>query len=197
MNSKTKNVLIVVLIIGLISMTIVYATLTQNLRINATAKVVNNSEGWNVHFENLSGPTTTGYAQVEEGNELQLGGTTTLKNLVVTLKAPGDSVSYTFDVKNDGAINAKIEDVFIPTTSSAGISFNGASAADEAIVKENVVYSLVYNDTNIAPKKDDTLASGATQKLKLTISYKDTATQMPSTTVIVTGLDAHIDYKQN
>ena len=39
MKERTKNILIAVLIVGLVSMTVAYAALTQGLNINASAKV--------------------------------------------------------------------------------------------------------------------------------------------------------------
>lgn len=195
MKEKTKNALIIVLIVGLVSMTIAYAALTQVLRVNASAKVIGKDSNWNVHFTNPVGPTTTGYAEVEEGSELVISGTTTLENLVVTLKAPGDSVSYEFKVKNDGAIDAKIDTVFLPDIQTA--NYNGASAADEALVKANLYYTLKYKDNNTTPASDDLLAKNTERTLVLTIGYDSNATDMPSNTVTVSGLNSHIDYKQN
>ena len=54
MNEKTKNILLGVLIVGIISMTVAYASLTQNLRINSSVKVQENSTSWNIHFKHLA-----------------------------------------------------------------------------------------------------------------------------------------------
>ena len=194
MKEKTKNALIIVLIVGLVSMTIAYAALTQVLRVNATAKVIGKDSNWNVHFTDPVGPTITGYAEVAQGEELVISGTTTLENLVVTLKAPGDSVSYEFKVKNDGEIDAEVEDVFLPDLTTA--NYNGASAADEALVKANLYYTLKYKDNNQTPATGDTLNKNTERTLILTIGYSDQATDMPSNTVTVSGLNSHIDFKQ-
>ena len=193
MNDKTKNVLLVALIVGLVSMTVVYATLTQVLNINTTAKIVGKDASWNVHFNAPSDAIIGGYASVAEGKELKLNGTTTLYNLEATLKAPGDSVSYTFDVENSGTIDAVIDSVTLPDIANLTIT---GSEADVSLVKSNLEFSLVYDGTTTTPAKNDELKAGASRKLRLTISYKSTATDIPSTTITVSGINSHIDYKQ-
>ena len=54
MNSRTKNILIGVLLVGIISMTIVYAALSQQLNISGSAKVQSKSESWNIHFQHIT-----------------------------------------------------------------------------------------------------------------------------------------------
>ena len=192
MKEKTKNILIMVLVIGLVSMTVAYAALTQVLNVNAGAKVINKSASWNVHFENLSAETLNGYATIPDGKGLVLSGTTTLQGLEVNLKAPGDYVEYTFDVKNDGTINAKISQVVLPNVAAA--TYTG-DAGDVTIVKPNIEYSLKYSD-GTAIAANDTLNAGAKATLKLHVGYSSSATDLPSADVRVSALDAHIDYVQ-
>ena len=194
MRERTKTIFILVLVVGIVSMTIAYAQLTQRLNITGAGKVLGKSN-WNVHFTDPVGPHREGYAIVEEGNELRRVGTTTLENLVATLRAPGDSVSYTFDVKNDGELNAKISSVFFSNVVDA--NYNGASAVDEALVKQYIYYSLYYTGTTTTPAIGDKLAVGASRSLTLTIGYKSTAPELPDQTVLVTGLHAYIDYEMD
>ena len=200
MGEKTKNALIALLIIGLVSMTIAYAALTQQLQINAGAKVLNKSATWDIHFANVVAGTPVGYASISQGKSLTGTGTTTLSGLEVTLKAPGDSLSYTFDVVNNGSINAKINTNGVSIPNIANLTVTG-SEGDVAIVKSNLEYSLVYatGDVNAGqtPAAGDTLAAGQSRKLKLTISYKSNATSLPSNDVTVSGINAHIDYIQD
>lgn len=193
MKEKTKNLLIAVLIIGLVSMTVAYAALTQVLNINAGAKVINKASSWNVHFTNLSAADLDGYATIPTNKGLVLSGTTTLTGLEVNLRAPGDAVTYTFDVVNEGTINAKVSQVVLPTV--AGATYAGASA-DVTIVKANLEYSLTHAD-GTAITQNETLNAGTTKSLKLKISYKSSATNLPAADVTVSGLNAHIDYVQN
>ena len=48
MNNKIQNIVLGVLAVGLIGITIAYASLSQNLTINGTAKVA--AATWDVHF---------------------------------------------------------------------------------------------------------------------------------------------------
>lgn len=201
MGEKTKNALIALLIVGLVSMTVAYAALSQQLTINSGAKVLNKSALWNVHFGTPVAGTPVGYASVATGKGLVKANDTTLSGLEVTLKAPGDSMSYTFDVTNSGTINAKIgtNGVSIPDIST--ITVSGASNDDLALIRNNLEFKLVYSAGDAkagqTPAAGDTLASGQTRNLTLTISYKSSATSLPSDDITVSNLSAHIDYVQD
>lgn len=201
MGEKTKNALIALLIVGLVSMSIAYAALSQQLTINSGAKVLNKSALWNVHFGTPVAGTPVGEATVASGKGLVKANDTTLSGLEVTLKAPGDSMSYTFDVTNSGTINAKIgtNGVSIPDISS--ITVSGASNDDLTLIRNNLEFKLVYSAGDAkagqAPADGDTLASGQTRNLTLTISYKSSATALPSDDITVSNLSAHIDYVQD
>ena len=147
MGEKTKNALIALLIIGLVSMTIAYAALTQQLQINAGAKVLNKSATWDIHFANVVAGTPVGYASISQGKSLTGTGTTTLSGLEVTLKAPGDSLSYTFDVVNNGSINAKINTNGVSIPNIANLTVTG-SEGDVAIVKSIPMKKYPINKNN-------------------------------------------------
>ena len=201
MGEKTKNVLMALLIVGIVSMTIAYAALTQRLNINSNAKVLSKSTTWNVHFTNLSAPSTTGYAQVKSGEGLVLdSSSTTLSGLTATLSAPGDSVSYTFDIINEGTINAKINTNGVHLASVANATCSGTAAtetADCALVKNNLTYTLTYTNPSGTITAGDTLAAGATRHCILTITYNSSATDVPANDVTISGLDSYIDYIQD
>lgn len=62
MSNKTKNILLGVLIVGVISMTIAFAALSTRLNINGEANV--SATSWNVHFQEWSldtNPTVDGH----------------------------------------------------------------------------------------------------------------------------------------
>jgi len=204
MKERSKNILIAVLIVGLVSMTVAYAALTQVLNINASAKVLSKSTTWNVHFANLGTVDKHGYASV--ASPLTLSGTTTLQGLVANLSAPGDYVAYKFDIVNEGTINAKVSGITLPNMST-GVTYTGSATesakktADENLVKQNIQYELGYctatsDATYTAIAQNDTLNAGQTKSACIRISYKSTATDVPSADVSVTGIDAHIDYVQ-
>jgi len=99
---KIKLLSLVALIVAVLGLTVAFAALSQTLTINGSASV--DAAEWDVHFENLSEPTITGAARVI--NNPVLNGTS-IDSLEVSLTKPGDSVTYTFDVVNNGTIDAE------------------------------------------------------------------------------------------
>ena len=51
MDNKKKNILLGVLIAGVVSMTVAFAALATNLKINGTTNIA--ATRWNVHFQNF------------------------------------------------------------------------------------------------------------------------------------------------
>ena len=127
MNSKTKNILIAVLLVGIISMTIAYASLSQVLNINGTAQLQNRSASWNIHFVRISNTSNEidphGYASVPANSTISLTDSNTTATLpMVTLNSPGDYVDFYFDVINEGDITGYlniINNINIPSPSYA------------------------------------------------------------------------------
>ncbi len=194
MNNKVQNVLLGVLAIGLIGITVAYAALTQQLKIEGTAKVA--SSKWDVHFGTVSVGNAQGYATA---GTLAKTGETTIAGDIGTLKAPGDSITYTFDIENAGDINAIIDTV------TGGQSFTCTSATKsvaDAVCKD-LTYSIKYTDGNATIAKGDKLAkatnsSTPTKKnVTLTLTYKSTATTVASEDVTVTADPMTITYVQD
>ena len=120
-NEGTKNVLLGVLIVGLVSMTVAFAALSTQLNINGTAKVT--AQTWKVVLDNWALDTTTNGAS--SANIVTNGGTTDGSTDVVVkpgnsctectditgwefdFKKPGTKVTYNFNIENQGTIDAK------------------------------------------------------------------------------------------
>ena len=110
MQEKTKNVLLAVLIVGLVSMTVAYAALSTTLTIKSSAKV--NNTKWDIKIDNFTQATAqpnlnggTSEATVKEGYTTS---GTTISGVEVTFMKPGDQVKFTFNLKNLGDIDAKL-----------------------------------------------------------------------------------------
>ena len=58
MNNKVQNIVLGVLAVGLIGITVAYASLSQQWTINGTAKVA--AATWDIHFESMNAGTATG-----------------------------------------------------------------------------------------------------------------------------------------
>ena len=95
---------------------------------------------------------TTGYAVVNKEPTLE---STTISGFDVTLKAPGDSVTYAFDVKNAGNLSAKLK-TFVEGTLSCTPATGSTASNEEAnnLCKE-LKYTLTYSDgRTLSPNVD-------------------------------------------
>ena len=196
MNNKVQNIVLGILAVGLIGITVAYASLSQNLNINATAKVA--SAKWDIHFENMSAGTKTGYATLPTTGKLAIvsGNTTTISGDLGTLKAPGDTITYTFDVKNAGSINARISSITTPTLTCAPVNSGGSQSVATQVCSD-LTYSIEY--TSGSPKTiatGNTLNAGETKNITLKIT-KANNTNLASEDVKVTASAMTINYVQN
>ena len=124
MNEKNKNILLGVLIVGIISMTVAFAALSTRLNIGGQASVA--SANWNVHFDNFKDVTentitnefgtqqnTAVHPAVSDLRMSDSTNVTKVEGLNITLKQPNDYARYTFEIVNDGSIDAQL-DSFTP-----------------------------------------------------------------------------------
>ena len=163
-NTRTKNLLLVVLLVAVLTLSISYAFLAQQLDITNTAVTVSPG-GWNVKFTNAS-CVTSGYIDAQNGFTAFNGGATIdhsnptaiLANMAVTFKAPGDKVVCQIRVENLGDIDATIQSFDLGAStisytsrsrSDAGFDENdpddvAAAEADEDLLDDAISYTLVY-----------------------------------------------------
>ena len=184
-NKTVKWLSIAALVIAVGGLTMGYAALSQTLNVNTSATVQSQATTWDVHFENQGEGTATGHA---EKGSISLD-TTTVTVSGVILKVAGDSVEYTFDVKNGGQVNAKISTL---TPKEPVVSGSGSNQTN---VQSGYEYKLTYSDSGTEVKQNDTLNAGETKTLKLKISLKPDA-NLPSEDITITGLGYTIVYVQ-
>ena len=192
MNNKIQNIVLGVLAVGLIGITVAYASLSQNLTIIGTAKVA--AATWDVHFEGMNAGTATGYATLPTTGKLAASGTSVSGN-IGTLKAPGDTITYTFNVKNAGSINAKISSITAPKLTCAPVASGGSQAVANNVCA-NLTYTIEY--TSESPKTiavGNTLTSGASKNITLKIVNSSNAT-LASEDIAVTASPMIINYVQ-
>lgn len=157
-NRSGKNLVIFGLFLVILFMSVGFAALSSNLKIEGNTKIKGNS--WNVHFTNLGTPSTFGAPTVD--TEPSLDPTFTTLTYGVTLNQPGDSYSFTVDVINSGSIDAKLN----------SISNTGVSAEQDVYVN--------YTVTGI--NQNDVLAAGDSKTITVTIEYDSTveSSQLPT-----------------
>ena len=185
MKSSTKNILLITLLVGIISISVAYAALSTSLKISASGKIA--ATKWDVHFENLtlvqntSGNTGT----VIHPAQIQAN-TTQIRGLVVDLKKPGDSVTYTFDIVNDSDVAAKLTSIVFNTP-------NCGADQDECSKLE---YSLKYTTSGQTPAVNNVLQKKTRINTTLTIKYKENS-PITDEDVSASGIDITMTYGQN
>ena len=174
---RTKALVIVVLLIVIAGLTVAFAALSTTLNINGTAYL--DAAKWGIKFENLSEPvkvgtaSTSGTAKIEETKSAEING------INVNLSIPGDKVTYTVDLVNEGTINAKIDNI------------------EKTILTEEqqryLTFKVTDKDYNEV-SEGDILSSGETKKLIITIEFiKDlTKEDLPTSTSTIS-----LSYKLN
>ena len=205
---KVKIISLIVLVVMILCLTVAFAALSQTLTINGSAAV--DAASWDIHFEKTSGKETEvkGAATFTEPT---LSGTT-IENFSATLVKPGDSVTYYFDIVNNGTIDAQIENYNFPNAFkdcmaninkySYCINFDftddgNINAFDKSTYIALFNYYLAYADTDESVTRGDTLNAGETKHMKLVIEYKDTATELPENNLTLTSSDPiTITYEQ-
>ena len=141
MERKTKTIIVITLCIAIVGLSVGYAALNSILNIAGNAKVGATAANWNISFKNVN-CEAGGYA--EAGSISSTGTTITISES--KLKAPKDYVICTFDVVNDGTIDAEVTSVTVPDPSS--FTYEGTTTTDEELVKNGLVSEMKYNNTN-------------------------------------------------
>ena len=183
-NVSMKNLSLAAIVIAVCSLTLGYAALTQTLNINMGATVQSGQTTWNIYFASSGkNPVVTGLAQA---------GSMSLTNTTVTvsdvlLKVGGDSVTYTFKVKNDGEIDAAV--VYMAPTMP---TFSGGTEAEQTAMSNAYIYKLEYTD-GTEVKLNDTLKAKEERGMQLTLALKDN-TELPSSDITISNLGYTLTY---
>ena len=207
-NSKIS--LITLLIVSCVALSIGYSTLSTTLKINGVANV--DGMSFKIEFQNLSEASLTGSA-VKITDPVISEDKTELKSYNVNFLDPGDSISYTFQIANNGTINAKLSEIVKDTISCEGYGNGQQATIDANNVCANLEYTLKYanaekhyndNNLNVSMSNDievnDVLNAGDVKDMILTLKYKspvDGATiEEPQDDVSISGLGISLTYSQ-
>ena len=180
-----KVIAIVALLIAVVGLTVGYAAYSSTLTINGTATV--DPASWKVNFGYKTGTTsltgtTTGHATETTAPTLA---DTTISGFDVTLKAPGDSVTYNFLIKNSGTLNARLANFTMGTLTCAPNASGSISQEDATELCGELKYTLTYAD-------DSTITTGTplnsndSKELKLKLEWPSASTLSVSDDVKVT-----------
>lgn len=196
-NGKTKNIVLAVLLVAVVTLSIAYAALSATLTINGQA-TVKAGTAWNVHFQEKSGQDAICTASSKSGEsataEIKTPGTlnadgTSFSGLTVDFKKPGDKVVCTWEVTNAGSINAKLTDVTIGTPTSTDTGWS--------TISDKITYTLTVDGSAPAVGNPLPATTGNTKTVVYTVAFSDTATELPASDVTINGLGATLVYGQN
>lgn len=194
---RSKVLAVIAILIAVVSLGVGFAAYSRELTIDGTATV--EASSWEIRFENLGTAQLTGTA-VEDTAPTINTNDTNIGDYDVTFKTPGDSVSYSFEIANNGTFDAEITTLTVPTPSCTGSGLQAET--DAANVCANLEYKLEYSGsdaaTGTAVAQGDALNAGERRYVTLTLTYKDTITaeNLPQDDVTIDDLGISILYSQ-
>ncbi len=201
-NRSFKIITVIALCVAVLCLSVAYAALTQNLSIEGTAEV--QAATWKVKMENFT-PATG-------GNLTYTSNETTISDLAVTFTKPGESQTLSFDITNDGSIDAVLSSI---TGLDSGLTCSSETATSADDIKKvcgesnngvggTVTYKVTYDGvalTNGTTGLDEKLAlnSKDTKKVSITVTYDKelvNADNLPEGNVKVTLPTLVFNYNQ-
>ena len=151
---RTKALVIVVLLIVIAGLTVAFASLSSVLNIKGTAYL--DAAKWGIKFKNLSEPIKVGDAKVTGTAKIEETKSAEITGINVSLSNPGDKVTYTVDLVNEGTINAKIDNIEKTVLTSE---------------QQKYLTFKVTDKEGKAVSEGDILSAGETRNLTITIEF--------------------------
>lgn len=169
-SSKKKSILLGVLVFLVLGVAVAYATLSQSLTINGTAKV---QSDWKVEITNIAKKAS---ASATEAADPTYSATTA--SFSVNLEKPGAYIEYDVTVENKGTIDAKLN----------------AIQTQETGTYDDVVFTITPSAETVNTTKP-TLAAQATTTFTVRAEWVASSTVAPEETVTRT-VTYTLDYVQ-
>ncbi|MBE6139569.1 MAG: hypothetical protein E7174_03645 [Firmicutes bacterium] len=178
----SKVLAIVALCVGVVGLSLGFAAFSSNLVIKSSATVEANSGEFSVVWDGTSiessvvgtavaGNPSVTTTQITQGNDTV--DASTIGNLSAALKAPGDSVTYTFNAKNAGKYIAYLTDVnFLAGKECTAVTGTDQDLVDAAC--ENISLTLKVGTetiTSTTSSYTNEIAIGGTTPVEVTIAY--------------------------
>ena len=199
------------MIISVFTLTIAYAVLSTTLNITGSAEISGSS--WNITVNKYDFSSDFTEDEINDGwkyyyNGFAVGDAelikeptisgTTISNMQISFTKPGDLITLTYEVTNNGTIPAKIESI-IQNTPSFSSSTNNAS--DLELISNNFLseFALLPEDNFNWVDKLDTgyvLCPGETIYLDYSALFDDNATAVSSSNITISNLGGSINFVQ-
>ena len=141
-------------IVAVLGLTVAFAALSTTLNIKGSAYL--DAAKWGIKFQNLSEPSIVGEAS--DAKTAKIEKDVSINDIKVTLSKPGDSVTYTVDLVNDGDINAKIENI------------EKTNLTEEQ--QKYITFTVKYKENDTELKIGDILSKKEVKPLVIKIEYR-------------------------
>ena len=160
MEIKHKTALIGGLLAVVVVMAVGYAAFSQALIINGSASIDSN---WQIRIIDIAASTTG--SGVNSG--VEVGSDYLSASFNASLTSPGDTVTYTITVENQGTINAKLSsynwnsDTVSDTNEPIYFEVNGLSVDSVLNAQERTTFTvIVHYNNNVTTQPDVTQKEG-------------------------------------
>ena len=151
---RIKMLSLSAVIVAVLGLTVAFAALSTTLNIKGSAYL--DAAKWGIKFQNLSEPIIVGEAS--DAKTAKIEKDVSINDIKVTLSKPGDSVTYTVDLVNDGDINAKIENI------------EKTNLTEEQ--QKYITFTVKYKENDTELKIGDILSKGQVKPLVIKIEYR-------------------------
>ncbi|MCI9110381.1 MAG: hypothetical protein HFH47_01045 [Bacilli bacterium] len=192
MEAKNKNALIGGLLAIVFVMAVGYAAFATQLNINGTANI---TSSWDVHIESITPGTPVGSAANKSAT---VGDDKLSATFETDLSAPGDALTYSIVVKNDGSLPAKLSAInFDDTTfnSTTGESTETTTTGEGEDAVTTITHPILYSHNYIGDLAEETIEPGQSITFTVTVKYNPSVTEQPKDKIKV--LNMQLSYVQD
>jgi len=165
MKRKSKNKKLTLILVLLLLISVGYAALASNLKINGSSKV--NAAKWNVYWDNVQ--ITEGSVPADNDHKARITDTgKTQVEFSIELNEPGDYYEFTVDAVNNGTIDA-----MIAANGIVNGVYSDSSYTTPATLPDAVSYTVTYADgtaiqeKHLLAKKSGNTATRETYKVRI------------------------------
>ena len=184
---NSKILAIIALTVAVIGLSLGFAAFSQTLTIHSSAEVKPDQTAFNVKFssseESLATEEITGVPGGEAGataDPATISGTE-ISGLKAKFTKPGQDVTYTFYVRNEGEYDAYLKSITYQNASGVGTSINCKPGSDTdaglvATACEGMKVTVTVNSTETTTQSNSSisehkLAKGEGEEVKVKIEY--------------------------
>lgn len=195
MRRRKYNILFLVIcifVVAAFALTIAYAALRTNLNVNF-GNITQSALTWDVKINSASLYSSTSTNATKINCSAPSYNNTTISGINVKFTKFGDRCVYTFSVKNNGTISAKITSISMKNPTGVSCVTNSTS-----IVCGDITYSLKYSSSSTStyvPAIGNSLGAGSTRTFYLIVEY--TGASSATSNFSHSNFGATVNYGQN